>query len=87
MFGLNDEGKPAAASENEAGYTEEGQEAIEAGEAEEPQKPLDVTEFEIEDDEEAEGKIGYEHWITGEFKKIHDFQPIFIRCQSKSRFE
>ena len=39
-----------AASENDTGYTEEGQEAIEAGEAEEP-KPLDVT-VEIEDDEE-----------------------------------
>ena len=51
LLGLSDEGKPAAASENDAGYTEEGQEAIEAGEAEEP-KPLDVTEFEIEDDEE-----------------------------------
>lgn len=51
LLGLSDEGKPAAAKENDAGYTEEGQEAIETGEAEEP-KPLDVTEFEIEDDKE-----------------------------------
>ena len=41
----------------------EGQEAIEAGEAEEP-KPLDVTEFEIEDDEEQKTSQTYEHWLA-----------------------
>lgn len=55
LLGLTDEGKPSQAKDNEAGYTDQGQQAIDDGSAEEPSPP-DATPEEEDDGEEKQAK-------------------------------